>query len=581
VVGAVPEFTAAPGSGDPTVDPAVEPSGTVPNQGDGDPGRGAANPSDPGNSDPGNADETVTPEPLPPPDEPSASYVRRLTHVEYDNTVADLLGVDGQPSSTFEADLAQNGFTNNAAGQNVSPTLAEQYLLAAEALSEEATRNMPALLGCETATLGEEACARQFVQAFGKNAWRRPLTTEEEGRMMGLFSAARANFDFDVSIRMVIQAFLQSPQFLYLLEPAPTDVAPGSVAPLDPWEVATRLSYFLLGSMPDATLAAEAEAGRLDTPEAVAAQARRLLDLPRARERVGLFFIEWLRLRNVDRMQKDPAMFPGYDLSWGAMMQEQVVRFAQSVVLDENGTARDLLTAPYTFVNRELAPLYGVPAPMGTQFERVELDPTQRAGLLTQVGVMANLAHGNQTDPVVRGKFVRTGLLCDAVPPPPEGIVINVPEINPDATTRERFAQHQEDPSCAGCHALMDPIGLGFEHYDPLGQWRDTDNGLPIDATGEIIGTDVAGTFDGALELAQKLADSEQAMDCLARTWLRFALGRSDLDADAGALAVAGVRFEGSGFTIKELLVGLTETRVFRYQVVLDPNTSTLAQETP
>jgi hypothetical protein len=513
------------------------------------------------------------------PDEPSPGFVRRLTHVEYDNTVSDLLGDDSQLSAAFEAELSQNGFTNNSAGQNVSPTLTEQYMVAAETLSQAATVNLTELLGCDPMAAGEEACVQQFIMSFGQRAWRRPLSSEEQGLMFDLFTIARADFELDVSIQLVLQAFLQSPQFLYLLEPVPAGVAPGSVAPLGPWEVATRLSYYLLGSMPDETLFAEAEAGRLDTPEAVAAQAGRLLELPRARARVALFFIEWMRLRNVDRLQKDATVFPNYDLSMGAMMQEQVRLFAQSVVLDDGGTARDLLTAPYTFVNAELAPLYDAAAPVGGGFQRVDLDPTRRAGLLTHVALMANLAHGDQTDPVVRGKFVRTGLLCDVVEPPPPDLVIEVPEITPGATTRERFAQHQEDPVCASCHLFMDPIGLGFEHYDALGQWRDTDAGLPVDATGEIFGTDVAGTFDGAIELSHKLADSKQAMDCMARSWLRFALGRSDLDADAGALAVAGARFEASGFTMKELLIALTETRAFRYQVALDPNTSTLARE--
>jgi hypothetical protein len=333
--------------------------------------------------------------------------------------------------------------------------------------------------------------------------------------------------------------------------------------------------------MPDPILFAEAEAEALLTAEAVATQAHRLLELPRARERIGLFFTEWLRLRNIDRMQKDPALFPDYDLTLAPMMREQVELFAQAVILDDGGTPEDLLTAPFTFVNRELAPLYGVDAPADDQFHRVDLDPTRRAGLLTHVALMANLAHGNQTDPVVRGKFIRTGVLCDAIPPPPADAVIMVPEITPGSTTRERFAQHQEDPNCATCHLLMDPIGLGFEHYDPLGQWRDMDNGLPVDARGEIIGTDVAGTFDGAIELSHKLAESDRAMDCFARNWLRFALGRSDLDADAGALAVARHQFAEAGFEIKELLVALTATRAFRHQVVLDPNTASIQQETP
>ena len=209
---------------------------------------------------------------------------------------------------------------------------------------------------------------------------------------------------------------------------------------------------------------------------------------------------------------------------------------------------------------------------------RVELDPSQRAGLLTHAALLATLAHQNQTDPVVRGKFIRESVLCSPVPPPPADLVIAAPEITPGSTTRERFRQHQESPACSGCHALMDPIGLGFENYDPVGQWRDMDNGQPVDATGEIIGTDVAGTFDGAIELSQKLANSDEVMGCFAKTWLRFALGRSEQDADVGALAVAGERFEASGFKMSELLVALTETKAFRHQRVLDPNTSALPE---
>ena len=370
---------------------------------------------------------------------------------------------------------------------------------------------------------------------------------------------------------------MQSPQFVYLLEPNPAGIAPGTVSQLGPWQTATRLSYFLLGSMPDPGLFTAAEAGALSTAEGVTAEARRLLTLPRARARIALFFEEWLRLRNIERMQKDATLFPNYALAVAPLMLEQVQRFAQSIILDDNGTATDLLTAPYSFVSPELASMYDVTLPPGTangQFVRVDFDPGQRSGLLTHVAVLAKLAHINQTDPVHRGKFVRTGLLCDAIAPPPTGLVINVPDVTPGTTTRERFRIHQENPTCAGCHVYMDPIGLGFERYDALGQWRDTDNELPIDASGEVVGSDVAGTFDGAVQLSQKLAQSAQVMDCMARTWLRFALGRSDLDSDAGAVAVAGGKFKESGFVMKELLVALTGTNTFRHQLVLDPSTS-------
>jgi Protein of unknown function (DUF1592)/Protein of unknown function (DUF1588)/Protein of unknown function (DUF1587)/Protein of unknown function (DUF1595)/Protein of unknown function (DUF1585) len=502
--------------------------------------------------------------------------MRRLTHIEFDNTIADLLGIEGQPSSGFAADIALQGFTNNAAGQNVTPTLAEQYIDVVEDLSRQATANVNGLLGCDPAALGEEACIQQFIGTFGQKAWRRPLTSDEQTRATELFSTARGQYDLTVSVQMLVQFFLLSPHFLYLVEDLPEGAAPGSVVPLDSWKVASRLSYFLLGSLPDDALFAAAKDGTLNTPEGLAAEAERLLQQPRARQRVGLFFTEWLRLRNIEKLQKDTTLFPTFDLSVGALLREQVELFAQAVIFDDEGTAGDLFTAPFTYVNTQLAPFYGVSAPAGSTMARVDLDPSKRGGLLTHAALLATFAHQNQTDPVTRGKFIRESVLCESVPAPPVGLVVTAPEVLPGATTRERFQQHQEDPSCRGCHILMDPIGLGFEHYDPIGQWRDMDNGLPIDASGEVFGSDVSGTFNGAIELATKLASSEQAMACMSKTWLRFALGRSEQAADVGALNVIDQQFKAAGFKMSELLVAMTKTNTFRYQRVLDPNVSAL-----
>lgn len=510
---------------------------------------------------------------------PSYAPVRRLTHIEYNNTVADLLHDTTAPASAFTADVAQDGFTNNAAALSVSPALAEQYQTAAEALSKGATTDLNALLGCDPAG-GESACVTQFIGSFGKRAWRRPLTADEQTRLLGVFTKARATLPLDTSVQMVIEVLLQSPQFVYLLEPA-AGAASGSVRPLDSWQVASRLSYFLLGSMPDDTLFAEAEKGALVSAEQVSAQARRLLRTARARDRIGLFFTEWMQLRNVDRMQKDPTLFPNYSLALGPALKQQVQMFAASLILDQNGTASDLLTAPYTFMSPELAPLYGVTPPAGSGFVRVELDPSRRSGLLTHVGIMASLAKSNQTDPVHRGKFLRERLLCQTVPPPPVNANITPPAVRADATTRQRFTQHRTDPTCNACHQLMDPIGLGFEHYDALGQWRDTENGLPLDATGDIFGSDVAGSFDGAVALSQKLAASQQVKDCLVQTWFRFAQGRAVTDADKPNLAVLNEAFAASQFKISELMVAVTQTQAFRSQLVPDQNVSPTGQVMP
>jgi hypothetical protein len=510
---------------------------------------------------------------------PGLAPMRRLTHIEYNNTVADLLGDTTAPASGFSPDVAQNGFTNNAAELTVSPALAEQYIAAAEALSQNATKDLQHLMGCDASGAAEQACVQQFIGDFGKRAWRRPLTATEAARLLSVFTQARSTLALGVSVQLVVQVLLESPEFTYLLEPADPAVsaAPATVVPLDSWQVASRLSYFLLGSLPDSPLFAEAEKGALTTPEQVATQAHRLLALPRARDRIGLFFTEWLKLRNVDTMQKDATLYPNYNLALGPLMRQQVQLFATSVVLDQAGTETDLLTAPYTFMSPELAPLYGVPAPTAPGFTRVDLDPTRRAGLLTQVGVMATLAHENQTDPVHRGKFVRERLLCESVPPPPVNANITPPVVNATATTRERFAQHRTDPACAACHSLMDPIGLGFEHYDAIGVWRDTDNGFPVDATGQINGSDVSGPFDGAIELSKKLANSQQVKDCFVQTWFSFAHGRSITQADLGNLAVLSQAFAAHSFQISELLVAMTQTTSFRSQLVPDPNASSSA----
>jgi hypothetical protein len=311
-------------------------------------------------------------------DAPSPGFIRRMTHREYDNTIADLLHIDLELAPTFESDLAQEGFTNNAAAQNVSPTLAEQYVVGAEAVSEAATLNIDSLLSCDA--LEETACVQAFIDDFGARAWRRPLEEQEKTKAFELFATVRTESDLSVSVRAVIEYFLIAPHFIHLMEPIPADGAMGAAHPLNSWELATRLSYFLLGSMPDPALFEAARSGELETAEGVGAQARRLLTLPRARERIALFYEEWLRLRNIDRLQKDPVMFPDFDLSMGPLMREQVIRFVQSIILDQNGSAIDLLTSSSSFLSPELAPLYGT-AQAGAvgEFQPAELDPSQRA----------------------------------------------------------------------------------------------------------------------------------------------------------------------------------------------------------
>jgi hypothetical protein len=231
------------------------------------------------------------------------------------------------------------------------------------------------------------------------------------------------------------------------------------------------------------------------------------------------------------------------------------------------GDLAAIFTAPYTFVNAALRTFYGMTSATGAGFVKTDLDPQKRGGLLTQGSLMAVQASANQTSPVRRGQFVREHLLCQDLPPPPPNAMIELPALNPKLTTRERFSRHALDPSCSGCHSLMDPVGLGFENYDTTGRWRDTENGLPINASGEVLGLKgVSPAFNGALDLGRKLGAAAEVKDCVVLQWFRFGYGRDDDKSDTCSLDVLKKRFSDSGLKLRDLLTALTETDAFLYK---------------
>jgi hypothetical protein len=491
---------------------------------------------------------------------PGRAPLRRLSRVEYDNTVRDLLGDTTQPALGFEPDVLADGFTNNADTQNVGTSLAQQYLVAAEALAVNATKDLTGLVGCDPAT--GDACVRSFLARFGQRAWRRPLTGAELDVLDGVYTTAAKSFDATTSIQTVLEALLTSPHFLYRVERG-VPTAGASVVPLTSWEVASRLSYFLLGSMPDDALFAAAAADEFRTPAAVEAQARRLLAGTggAVTDRIAQFFTEWLHLVNLASLQKDKTAFPAFTPTLGAAMLLETQSFVVRTIFAGPGDLGTLLTAPYTWVPAEVVPLYGAGTPAADG--KLMLDPNQRAGLLTQPSVLATFAKADSTDPVHRGKFVLEDILCGSVPPPPANVNITPPVITPNTTARQRFAQHDASAACAACHGLMDPIGLAFENYDGLGRWRDTEGGEPIDASGMLRGTDVDGPFVGAVALARKLAASPQVAACVVKQLFRFGYGRYETPEDQPTLDHLAAAFQVSKQKIVELLVAATQVPAF------------------
>jgi len=504
---------------------------------------------------------------------PGPSYVRRLTRLEYSNTVRDLLGDTSGVADHFPAEEIRLGFDNNASALTVSPVLAEQYLLAAETIATNAVEaSWSRLVPCDPAgPAGADACATQFIATFGEAAYRRPLDADDTAALTAAFTAGAAT-DFKTGVRLVIETALQSPRFLYRVEFGALPAGAQTVVKLDDWEMASRLSYLLWHTMPDAELMAGARLGSLSSPENIIAEAQRMLLDPRAHTVVADFNAQWLRLGEIGAIEKDAAVFPRFSPSIAGLMREEIDRFLDDAIWNpDGGDLATLFTAPYTFVNGALATYYGVPGVTGTAFVKTPVDGVTRGGLLTQGGLLSLLGKANQTSPVHRGKFVREQLLCTELPPPPANLTIKPPDLSTTLTTRQRFEQHAADGSCSTCHRLMDPIGLGFESFDGAGLYRDTENGQPVDDSGQLTDSDVDGPFHGVVELGGKLAASSQVRACVAAKWFRYGYGRGETDADGCSLASIEARFAGGGYKVRDLLAALVETDAFLYRQVTPP----------
>jgi hypothetical protein len=515
--------------------------------------------------------------------DPGPSPMRRLTRVDYNNAIFQIFGDTSQPAGAFVPEETALGFNNQAAALVVSPLLAEQYLTAAEELgARHAPDIVTGLASCQGATSIDGDCSTQaqaWVRSFGTEVFRRPLTEEEVTEWFTFFgdgATLDGSFNAEAGVELVIAGMLQSPYFLYRVEFGRGSPNADGVDELSPHEIATRLSFLFWNSPPDRILIDAADADELRTAEEVEDQARRLLRAPRAREAVKNFHRQWLELEKITEVLsgigKDPEFFPDYDPAILPWLQQETEIFFEFAIFDSDASVDTLFTAPFTIVNAPLAEFYGFTAPGATEetFVRVELDPTKYSGFLTQAGLLALYAKPDRTSPVHRGKFIRERLLCQ-VPPPPPDVVPEAPDVDITKTTREQLEQHKVDPLCSGCHQMLDPLGLGFEHFDAMGRWRDLEHGLTIDSSGEFIATDdIDGPYDGAVAFGAKIASSQQVRDCIATQWFRFAHGRSETPEDDESLEQIRVAFTESDFRIQELLVALTQTDAFRYR--RDPN---------
>ncbi len=413
------------------------------------------------------------------------------------------------------------------------------------------------------------ACARRILSTLARRAYRRPVTDDDLQDLLPFYENGRTEGGgdpgFDLGIERALERLLVSPQFLFRVEHDLANVPAGATFRISDIELASRLSFFLWSSIPDDALLDAAAKGVLSRPAVLQREVTRMLRDPRAESMVTNFAAQWLFVRDIEAKQPDGLLFPDFDETLRAAMQRETELFVGSV-LRENRSVLDLLTANYTFVNERLAKHYGIPNVQGSFFRRVALSPNDpRGGLLGQGSILTLTSYATRTSPVVRGKWVLENLLSAAPPPPPP----NIPALKTDGTDagrtlsmREAMTMHRASPSCAGCHARMDPIGFAMENFDAVGRWRDRDGGNTIDASGAFPN----GTrFNGMAGLKKVLLeDRDQFVNTVAEKLLMYALGRNLQYYDAPAVRAIVRQAAPANDTLASLVAGVVKSVPFQ-----------------
>ena len=489
----------------------------------------------------------------------------RLTHAQYQAALLELFGITDSPSASFAPDAA-NGFEfDNRLDLRVDARLGPQYRAAAEDIAARVASDATLrsrIVPCE-ATAGD--CASDFIASFGRRAYRRPLTDEEKTRLGALFAqgatlVASGNA-FNDGVRLVVEAVLQSPKFLYRNELGDETNSDGLIA-LDDWEIASRLAFFLWNSIPDAALLDAAENGELSGEAGVRAAVTRLLADPKALATSVSFHAQAWQFSRFSRIAPDEDTYPDAPADLVTRVDASARRFIEEVV-NEGGGFAEFLTAPYAFADSELAPLYGKSV-SGSALSRVDFTAGERKGFLMQLGFLASHAYSIKTDPIHRGLFVLRELLCRDIPDPPAGASETpLPETDePIETTREEISLLTGQDNCIGCHIDINAPGFAFESFDAVGAVRALENDTPVDTSGvfTLDGNEI--TFANASELVEALALSSEARSCYAGKWLSFAYGRRltvDDEPSRAALATEPLGAE-------ELARAVSTTRAFLFR---------------
>ena len=502
------------------------------------------------------------------PAQPRPARTRRLNREEYNNTLRDLLGLAQRPGDKFPADGAGGeGFSNNADTLSLSPLLIEKYLDAAnEAVAEVWERDdlkLRLLVARPDAQMSPDVAAERVLRPFLARAFRRPPTDAEVKSLLRVFQqSTQRGVDWEGATKVMIKAVLVSPTFLFMEEKSQPENA--AARPLDSHEMASRLSYFLWASMPDAELLRLASENTLQDDAVIEAQVRRMLADDKARAFTKNFAGQWLRFDEVLTYGgPDRRKFPDFKPELSQAMYDEIFSFCDQL-LRRNGRVLDCLDSDYTFVNEALAKLYDLPGVQGKELRRVKFTDQRRGGLSTMAAILATTAYPQRTSPVLRGKWVLEQLLGTPPPPPPPA----VGELPADdrelkeATLRQRLEAHRNKPQCSGCHTRLDPPGFALENFDPMGRWRDNENGKPLDTTAEMPG---GRAFATPAEFRKLLMDDKALfVRNFCTRLLGYALGRGIELHDQPALLRLEQTLRDNDYHCEPLIIAVAKNPLFR-----------------
>lgn len=501
-----------------------------------------------------------------PPFAPAPAPLRRLTRTQFRNAVKDLTGVEVDVRD-LDADSYKGEFAVVGASTVVtSPLGVERFHLAIEAAVAEVfsdPKRAAAFVGC-SAVSADDGCVRNFLVRLGRRAWRRPLDAEELERLVSVSVTAALELEsIGEGPRWATVALLTSPHFLY--RPELGELAQDGTHHLTAYELASRLAFLLWNSLPDEPLLDEAESGALSTTKGLIRAAERMLEAPAGREAASAFAEEYMRLDRLATQPKDSGLFPEYGPTLQSAMARDMRETWSIIGLDPESSLLELFRTTQVVANAELANVYGLSLQGldSSTFETLSLpagDP--RAGILSKPAFLSQFANQKEGSPTLRGKFIREAFMCRTVPAPPGDIALEVPEAveGMPTTKRERLDLHRSAPGCAGCHALMDPLGLPFENYDAIGRFRDSEQGLTIDPSGDFDGIPVAD----ARELGFVMSTSDAVAECLVRKYYTYAMGHEERDVDEGVIASLTGAFRASDYRMRTLILDLVASQAFQ-----------------